>query len=338
MLLDALQRRFSLASPSELHADDDFDQHDVHIGRLACLTTIYSLAEGTLTYPYDVVKTRQQIAVAGSPASQLTTASHILRLFQEAGFRGLYRGFGCNVLGGIPSEVAYYVGYTQAKAAMLSTPLGRQNPSAVYLIAGAMSDVLSVLLWVPADLISQRLMIAGAHEPLSRCSCALLPSANASGDPATAVSTLQSTELTSGRVIRDIIKSEGLLGLWKGAGVTMASYAPNSAVWWLTHEEAKARISSWQRTSDEHIGVLGASGAMAGITSTIATNPLDVVKTRVQCSNEPRTALQVFRDLLRESGLRGLYSGLSPRLLAAVPRSVCAVLAYEKAVAFCRKE
>ena len=79
------------------------------------------------------------------------------------------------------------------------------------------------------------------------------------------------------------------------------------------------------------------SGAMAAITSTIATNPLDVVKTRVQCSATPLSVADVLSGVLTESGWRGLYSGMAPRILAAVPRSICTVLAYEKAIALCRK-
>ena len=69
--------------------------------------------------------------------------------------------------------------------------------------------------------------------------------------------------------------------------------------------------------------------------------------------------------MLRHAGWRGLYSGFLPRLLAAVPRcyvwlglalahpnphprphphpdqvprSVCTVLAYERAIAFCKRD
>ena len=88
--------------------------------------------------------------------------------------------------------------------------------------------------------------------------------------------------------------------------------------------------------SEDHALVHGWSGALAGVTSTVVTNPLDVVKTRLQCSETALSALDVLRGLLRESGLRGLFSGLMPRLAAAVPRSVCTVLAYERAIALCR--
>ena len=83
--------------------------------------------------------------------------------------------------------------------------------------------------------------------------------------------------------------------------------------------------------------VHGLSGTLAGIMSTVATNPLDVVKTRLQCSESAVSATDVLKGLLSESGWRGLYSGLIPRLASAVPRSICTVLAYERAIAMCTK-
>ena len=72
------------------------------------------------------------------------------------------------------------------------------------------------------------------------------------------------------------------------------------------------------------------------VTSTIASMPLDVVKTQLQCSEASQPAADVLRGVLREMGWRGLWTGFIPRVLAAVPRSVCTVLAYERAIALCR--
>lgn len=124
-------------------------------------TTLYSLCEGIVVYPYELIKTRQQIMAPNAPCNQQGTFEQILRLRQERGLCALYRGFTWNVLGGIPSEVAYYVGYTKAKNVMLETSVGKRHPSAVYLAAGAMADALSVFLWVPADVVSQRLQLVG---------------------------------------------------------------------------------------------------------------------------------------------------------------------------------
>ena len=110
------------------------------------------------------------------------------------------------------------------------------------------------------------------------------------------------------------------------------------AVWWLTHEESKPRLARLFSLSEDSAVVHGWSGALAGVTSTVATNPLDVVKTRLQCSEAAISTLDVLHDVLGKAWWRGLYSGLVPRLAAAVPRSVCTVLAYERAIALCRKE
>ena len=50
------------------------------------------------------------------------------------------------------------------------------------------------------------------------------------------------TDRLSGvQIARKIMRSEGVAGLWRGAGVSLACYLPHSAVWWLTHEKAKVR-------------------------------------------------------------------------------------------------
>ena len=133
----------------------------VHLGRLAALTGLYSLAEGLVTYPYELVKTRQQAAPAGHASRTTPTIEYMLRVNRENGPRALYRGFGWNVFGGIPSEAAHYVAYHQTKVWMLQTRTGARNPSLVYVAAGTLAEIVSVGLWVPFDVISQRLQLQG---------------------------------------------------------------------------------------------------------------------------------------------------------------------------------
>ena len=112
----------------------------VHLGRLAALTGLYSLAEGLVTYPYELVKTRQQAAPAGHASRTTPTIEYMLRVNRENGPRALYRGFGWNVFGGIPSEAAHYVAYHQTKVWMLQTRTGARNPSLVYVAAGTLAS------------------------------------------------------------------------------------------------------------------------------------------------------------------------------------------------------
>ena len=311
------------------------EEEETNTARLATLTSAYAIIECAVVYPYELVKTRQQVVVGRGAAdgaasapilARSSTIEYLRHLHRLGGARELYRGFSWAAAGGVPAEVLYFVGYTQAKQALLQTRAGRRNPSAVYLAAGAFADALSVLVSVPTDIISQRLQLQGMRrvDPAAR--------------PWHAMLTNQQDQRTGAQIVQSILRREGVGGLWRGTWATVATFAPNSAIWWLTHEQAKAQLATRIGCSHENAGLLAASGTLAGATSTVATTPLDVVKTRLQCSNAPVPLRTIARELIAESGWRGFYAGLGPRLWSAIPRSVCTVLAYERAVALCTRE
>ncbi|KAJ9105592.1 hypothetical protein QFC19_003574 [Naganishia cerealis] len=62
------------------------------------------------------------------------------------------------------------------------------------------------------------------------------------------------------------------------------------------------------------------AGAGAGLVSSIATCPLDVIKTRLQASSAPgETVKQLITTIWRTRGIRGLYRGLGPTILGYLP-------------------
>lgn len=429
-----IHRRHSTPGPTAVSCDDDGEGR-VDLRKLAVLTAMYSFVEGCVTYPYELIKTRQQAAPLGSAAHRMSTLAYVEMMIEHGGPRSLYRGFSWNVVGGVPSEVAYFAMYTHAKELGLQTHVGQQHPGAVYFLAGLLSDTVSILVWVPFDIVAQRLSLkdsvdthAGASAPAaadsSVSSCAperaarsaeaggarpivrpwvhlralsslgragtagtaasqpaAVPSVSSSCGAPTAPATTglgpntapwqhlralsnverapfgggavlgsaaetslaaggavlgSSAETTGLQIVASIVRREGVLGLWRGTWLTMASLAPGTAVWWLTHELAKKRIASDMGASEENGAVLAASGSLAAVLSTTVSMPMDVIKTRLQCSEQPQTARQVLRGVLREAGWAGLFSGFLPRMVAAVPRSVLTVIVYERAVALCR--
>jgi len=371
-------RRASAAKGDGAGSDGSGDAGDgasgeLYLGRFAALTALYALAEGAMTHPYELIKTRQQAGAPRALAHRMSTGRYLVHLAESGGLRELYRGFGWSVLGGVPSEVVYYVGYTETKRALLGTAAGAASPSSVYLAAGAFADALSVLVSVPADVISQRLQLQGADargadaaptaRPQHGHGAAALPSMGlASASRARhlhAPPPLLSGGTAAGglEIAASIVRQEGPLGLWRGTGATLAYYGPNSAVWWLTHEHAKGALAErldglcagecaaggaaggaeGGAEGEPSSAVLAMSGALAGATSTVATNPLDLIKTRLQTSTRPTSVGSVLAAVWKEARWRGLYAGLVPRLFSAIPRSICTVLAYERAVEFCRK-
>ena len=61
----ALMRRRPSAPPPD-EPSSAGENSEVDLRKLAVYTTAYSLVEGAVTYPYDLVKTRQQMAPPGS--------------------------------------------------------------------------------------------------------------------------------------------------------------------------------------------------------------------------------------------------------------------------------
>jgi hypothetical protein len=76
------------------------------------------------------------------------------------------------------------------------------------------------------------------------------------------------------------------------------------------------------------------AGAVSGFAATLATYPLDWLRTRVAAQGVPRqhaTALALVRAVLREEGPRGLFRGLVPTLLQIAPSLAVTFAVYEQA-------
>ncbi|XP_010490552.1 PREDICTED: thylakoid ADP,ATP carrier protein, chloroplastic [Camelina sativa] len=112
-------------------------------------------------------------------------------------------------------------------------------------------------------------------------------------------------------------KEEGLKGYWKGNLPQVIRIVPYSAVQLFAYETYKKLF----RGKDGQLTVLGrlGAGACAGMTSTLITYPLDVLRLRLAVEPGYRTMSQVALNMLREEGLASFYKGLGPSLLSIAP-------------------
>ncbi|XP_019168343.1 PREDICTED: nicotinamide adenine dinucleotide transporter 1, chloroplastic [Ipomoea nil] len=179
--------------------------------------------------------------------------------------------------------------------------------------AGAAAGVIAATFVCPLDVIKTRFQVHG------------LPK-------------LGNTNIRGSLIVgslEQIFQREGLRGMYRGLSPTVLALLPNWAVYFTIYEQLKSFLCSDDERHELSIGANMLAAAGAGAATTIATNPLWVVKTRLQTQGMRagfvpyRGTLSALRRIAREEGIRGLYSGLVPAL-AGVSHVAIQFPTYEK--------
>ncbi|KAJ1871644.1 mitochondrial aspartate-glutamate transporter agc1, partial [Coemansia sp. S17] len=128
---------------------------------------------------------------------------------------------------------------------------------------------------------------------------------------------------------RKVVRNEGILGLYRGLGPQLVGVAPEKAIKLTVNDFMRSRLTSKDTGKIAFISEVIAGGT-AGACQVIFTNPLEIVKIRLQVQGEilkeavGATAPIVRRSALtivKELGLLGLYKGASACLLRDIPFS-----------------
>lgn len=124
--------------------------------------------------------------------------------------------------------------------------------------------------------------------------------------------------------LRQVVANEGVLGLYRGLLPQIMGVAPEKAIK-LTVNDLVRRLLA--RPDGSHaLGAEILAGGAAGMSQVVFTNPLEIVKIRLQVQGEARrlhgTPLVGAGAICRDLGLRGLYKGASACLLRDIPFSM----------------
>ncbi|KAI1314905.1 mitochondrial aspartate-glutamate transporter agc1 [Mortierella claussenii] len=124
---------------------------------------------------------------------------------------------------------------------------------------------------------------------------------------------------------KKVVKNEGVLGLYRGLGPQLVGVAPEKAIK-LTMNDLVRRLLADKDGNITFAGELVAGG-VAGGSQVVFTNPLEIVKIRLQVAGEAAKALDVTTprpgaiQIVRNLGIIGLYKGASACLLRDIPFS-----------------
>lgn len=127
------------------------------------------------------------------------------------------------------------------------------------------------------------------------------------------------------RTMLSVMRSEGM-GMYAGAGVTAMRNAPGSFCLFggtAFTKDVVFGLNDYSKASFMQNFVASTIGSCLSIT---VTNPMDVVKTRIQNKNfgEKHTGAQIVREIMREEGASAFLKGLTPKVTASAPKLVFA--------------
>lgn len=306
------------------------------------------MTAAALTSPLDVLKTRLQSDFyqaqlralhAKHPLPQKTTLLSIPRsaffhiaetvqilrsIHQHEGFRALFRGLGANLVGVVPARSINFYVYGNGKRILNNylNPEGKENVWTVHLLAAATAGIATGTATNPIWLVKTRLQLDknnASHDPLSR-----------------------RQYRNSWDCVKQTVRHEGIRGLYRGLS---ASYlgVTESTLQWVLYERMKLSLArreakrlatpgyqpTWVDNTEEWAGKFSAAAGAKGIAA-VVTYPHEVVRTRLRqapttvAENGKATLkytglVQCFKLVAKEEGMAGLYGGMTPHLLRAVP-------------------
>jgi len=132
-----------------------------------------------------------------------------------------------------------------------------------------------------------------------------------------------SPEQLRGRGVVEIFTKEGF-GLYRGAGWTAMRNAPGSFALFGGNAAAKTFMGVGEK-GDRATWAQDAIASCVGATASITVaQPLDVIKTRIQNRpfDSPESGATIFKRLIQNEGVGGLFKGLTPKLLVVGPKLI----------------
>lgn len=131
-----------------------------------------------------------------------------------------------------------------------------------------------------------------------------------------------------------IVKEEGLTTLWRGSTPTIARAIVVNAAQLGTYSQAKESIKSFG--VEEGLGLHFYAAMISGLITTIASMPVDIVKTRLQNQKfvngvpEYKGVVDVFGRIIKGEGVLSLWSGFMPYYLRLGPHTVLTFIFIEQ--------
>ncbi|KAL4782505.1 mitochondrial carrier domain-containing protein [Aspergillus varians] len=208
------------------------------------------------------------------------------------------------------------------------------NSSWTHLVAGAAGGMVTALLTSPLDVLRTRLQSDYYRSQLKHTISAqhLRPSI--------AGSFVRHFSETF-EILFSIHRVEGWRSLFRGLGPSLTGVVPATAIKFYAYGNCKRLYPELLGINKDATSVHALSAATAGVVTGTATNPIWLVKTRLQLDRshmnsdgttrppQYRNSFDCVKQVIRQEGVKGLYRGLMASYLGVIETTLH-LAAYER--------
>ncbi|XP_054824530.1 uncharacterized protein LOC129322303 isoform X2 [Prosopis cineraria] len=249
-------------------------------------------------HPVDTIKT-----VIQSCGTEKKSIFHTGKsIVSDRGLPGLYRGITSSIACSAPTSALYTFTYESVKAALLPY-LPKEYYSFAHCVAGGCASIATSSIFTPSERIKQQMQV-GSH--YRNCWFAMA----------------------------EIISKGGFYSLYAGWGAVLCRNVPHSVVKFYVYERLKQVMSSLPLSARPNTFQTLLCGGLAGSAAAFVTTPFDVIKTRLQTQipgsvNQYHSVFHALCKIGKNEGVRGLYRGLTPRLIIYMSQGSLFFASYE---------
>ncbi|XP_036799311.1 solute carrier family 25 member 48 isoform X3 [Oncorhynchus mykiss] len=289
-------------------------------------------------HPLDTVKTRLQ---AGK--GYKNTLHCVLQIYRKETVAGFFKGlsFPLASITVYNSVVFGFFNNTQRVISKFRHGDERQPCGMLDMtLASMLTGLMSVGLGAPVDLVKIRLQMQTLPCLAENLSLAGT-TGNGNGNIAVRSVTLQGQPTYRGPIhcISSILRTEGIRGLYRGAGAMVLRDVPGYTLYFIPYALFRRWLSSEGRSSP-HPCSIWVSGGLAGSISWVTATPADVVKSRLQAdalhARKYRGIVHCIVQSYKTEGIHVFFRGASVNAIRGFPMSATMFLGYELSLQFFR--
>jgi len=266
------------------------------------------------THPMDVIKVQLQLTGELSTKKRLSAAD-LSRVASTAAKNGLYRGLSAALLRQSIFATTRHGLYYHINRGLRESGFARLLGGMQTIVAAAFAGVIGAVCANPADVVLVR-MQADPHWPREQ----------------------QRGYRNAFHGLYSIIRSEGYQRLWRGCIPTVIRAVMVTASQIPSYHLAKHCLVQYSPMRSGDVQTHLAAGSVSAICASVATNPVDVIKTRIINMKKHGGAahysgpIDCFARTLATEGVGGFYKGLGATVARLLPHTLILWVVQEKVI------